>query len=139
MQKELDALGGVLSDPAHPFVVIIGGAKISSKIGVLDHLLTVADGFLIGGGMANTLLKAQGHDVGASLSEDDKLEVARAFLKDASEAGKKVYLPVDAVIAREVSAESERRTVPVEAVPDGWSIVDVGPQTVQEFGEVIAR
>jgi phosphoglycerate kinase len=137
MEKELDALGGALSNPRRPFLVIIGGAKISGKIGVLEHLLAVADSYIIGGGMANTLLKANGVDVGASLVEDDKLGVARDFLKEANLRGRAVHLPVDVVVARSLHAEAESRTVPVLEVPPGWAIVDIGPVTIRQFGEVI--
>jgi phosphoglycerate kinase len=138
MQKELDALGSALTNPEHPFLVIIGGAKISSKVGVLRHLLSVADGFLIGGGMANTLLRARGYEVGASLVEEDKIDVAREFLQAADRAGKAVHLPVDAVIAREVTGDAPRQTVAIDQVEDGWRIVDIGPETVKAFGDVIA-
>jgi len=103
MEREIDALSAALERPARPFVVIIGGAKISSKIGVLTHLLAVADAYLIGGGMANTLLQAQGVDTGASLVESDKLDVARQFLAEASRRGRAVYLPVDAVVSESIS------------------------------------
>lgn len=138
MQKELDALGSALTNPEHPFLVIIGGAKISSKIGVLRHLLSVADSFLIGGGMANTLLRARGYEVGASLVEEDKIDVAREFLQAADRASKAVHLPVDAVIAREVTEDAPRQTVAIDQVEDGWRIVDIGPETVKAFGDVIA-
>jgi phosphoglycerate kinase len=135
MEKELDALGGALSNPERPFVVIIGGAKISSKIGVLTHLLDIADSFLIGGGMANTLLKAKGIAVGASLVEDDRLDVARDFLAQAESRTRAVLLPVDAVVAASVEEGAETRTVRVTEVPQGWAIADIGPQTVQAFAE----
>lgn len=137
MERELQVLGGALEHPEHPFVVIIGGAKISSKIDVLTNLLEVADSFLIGGGMANTLLKARGTDVAASLVENDKLDVARSFMDEADRRGRAVHLPVDAVVAPAVQAGVEIRTVPVNAIPEGWSIVDIGPETVERFGAVI--
>ncbi len=137
MQAELDTLGGALDDPERPFIVIIGGAKISSKIAVLQHLLTRADSFLIGGGMANTLLKAHGVDVGASLVEDDKLDVACDFLESAEAAGIPVHLPSDAIVATAVAQEAERKTVQVDETPAGWRIVDIGPQTIRDFRDVI--
>jgi phosphoglycerate kinase len=118
-------------------VAIIGGAKISSKIGVLTHLLSVADAFLIGGGMANTLLKAQGTDVGASLIEEDKLHEARSFLDAAAAQGRQVALPRDVVVVREISAEAPLRTIPVEDISGDWKIVDIGPNTVTAFGQII--
>lgn len=139
MERELAALGSVIDSPVRPLVAIIGGAKISSKIGVLTHLLDVADSFLIGGGMANTLLKAQGHEVGDSLIEADKLDEARSFLNQARSRGRQVELPLDVVVVREVSADRERRTVRVEAVESGWKIVDIGPDTVAAFEDRIVR
>ena len=115
MERELTELGSVVDSPVKPLVAIIGGAKISSKIGVLTHLLDVADSFLIGGGMANTLLKAQGHEVGDSLIEEDKLDEARSFLDLARARGRLVALPRDAVVVPEVSLEAERQTVPIDA------------------------
>ncbi len=138
MQRELDELGSVLGDPKRPLVALIGGAKISSKVGVLTHLLGVADEFLIGGGMANTLLKAQGLDVGASLVEDDKVQVARDFLEQAKEAGREVYLPVDVMVAERVAVDADRKVVPVEQVPDGWAIVDIGPASIKAFAAVLS-
>jgi phosphoglycerate kinase len=137
MEDELKALGRVLEDPARPLAVLIGGAKISTKMGVLEHLLGIADEFLIGGGMANTFLLAQGCDVGTSLVERDQVETARAFLDSAKQAGRDVYLPVDVVIADNVAAGAETRTVPLSDIPEGWSIVDIGPQTVSRYEAVV--
>ncbi len=137
MESELEALGMATSSPTRPLVAIIGGAKISSKIGVLSHLLDVADSMLIGGGMANTLLKAEGHEVGDSLVEDDKLDEARHFLDLAGEARKHVVLPRDVRIAREVAAGADTRTVSIGEVSPGWKIVDIGTETEQAFAEVI--
>lgn len=137
MERELEALGHVLRDPRRPLAALIGGAKISSKIGVLQHLLSVADCFLIGGGMANTLLKARGTEVGASLVEDDKLEVARQFLDEARTANRPVHLPVDAVVAGEVSPGASSRVVSVEDVSGEDKIVDIGPRTARLFGDVL--
>ena len=137
MQAELDALGGALSDPQRPLAALIGGAKISTKIGVLEHLLDVADEFLIGGGMANTFFKAEGKDVGASLAEDDKLDVARSFLSHAREKRRDVYLPEDVVVVQSLDDASDRKVVSPDEVPDGWMIVDIGPATVQRFSGVL--
>jgi phosphoglycerate kinase len=138
MEQELDALGGLLTHPRRPFVVLVGGAKISGKIGVLTHLIGLADSFLIGGGMANTLLKAEGVDIAASLVEDDRLEAAREFLARASEFGRSVYLPIDVVVAQRPEESAECRVVGINQVPAGWTIVDIGAETVKRFNEVIA-
>jgi phosphoglycerate kinase len=133
MEKELDYLGRALENPQRPFVAIVGGAKISDKIGVLKRLRQLADAILIGGAMANTFLKAQGHQVGASLVEDDKLDEARRILADAQNWGKRFQLPVDVVIADAFAADAQSRIVPAEQVPAGWRILDIGPQTVETF------
>lgn len=138
MEQELDALGGLLTHSRRPFVVLVGGAKISGKIGVLTHLIGLADSFLIGGGMANTLLKAEGVDIAASLVEDDRLEAAREFLARAREFGRSVYLPIDVVVAQRPEESAECRVVGINQVPAGWTIVDIGAETVKRFNEVIA-
>jgi phosphoglycerate kinase len=132
MERELDVLGRALTHPAHPFVAILGGAKISDKIGVIENLLSKVDLLLIGGGMANTFLKAQGREVGQSLVEEDKLDEARSLLRRG--AGK-LTLPVDVVIANRFDASAQHRTERVDAVPIDWRIMDIGPQTVQQFRE----
>jgi len=130
MEKEIEFLGGALSAPRRPFVAILGGAKISDKIGVIKNLLGQVDGLLIGGGMANTFLKAQGYNVGESLAEDGSLEVARELL---GQAGDKLVLPVDAVVADRFDAEALSQVVPVAQVPPDWRILDVGPHTLELF------
>lgn len=137
MAKELEALGGVLDDPARPLVALIGGAKISTKIGVLQHLLDLADQFAIGGGMANTLLKAEGKEVGASLVEEDKLDVARDFLGEAKQKGRSVHLPIDVVITQKVEQGANSEMVSADQVPSGWMIVDIGPHTVEDYSGVL--
>jgi phosphoglycerate kinase len=132
MERELDVLGCALTHPAHPFVAILGGAKISDKIGVIENLLSKVDLLLIGGGMANTFLKAQGREVGQSLVEEDKLDEARSLLRRG--AGK-LTLPVDVVIANRFDASAQHRAERVDAVPIDWRIMDIGPQTVQQFRE----
>ena len=135
MEKELDYLGNALENPEHPFVAILGGAKISGKIDVIGNLLGQVDKLLIGGGMANTFLKAQGLNVGDSLVEDDKLELARDLLE---RGGDKLVLPSDAVIADAFDAEANSRNVPASQVPDGWRIMDIGLTTVQLFNTALA-
>jgi phosphoglycerate kinase len=134
MEKEIQYLGQAVADPKRPFVAILGGAKISDKIGVIKNLLTKADQVLIGGGMANTFLKAQGYSVGDSLVEDQALDTARELLEKGST---KLRLPVDLVIADKFDAEAESKVIPMGPVPDGWRILDVGPKTVDEFAKVI--
>jgi phosphoglycerate kinase len=135
MERELEMLGKTLADPARPFVAILGGAKVSGKIGVIRSLLSKVDLLLLGGGMANTFLKALGHEVGASLVEDDSLEVARDIL---AEAGDRLLLPVDVVIADAFSEDANAQTVSVEQVPIDWRILDIGPRTVALFEERLA-
>jgi phosphoglycerate kinase len=130
MEKELAFLGRALAAPARPFVAVLGGAKVSDKIGVIHNLLGKVDSLLIGGGMANTFLKAEGKDVGESLVENDKLEEARTLLRDG---GSKLILPVDVVVADRLDAEAQKRTVLVDAVPTGWRILDIGPETAERF------
>jgi phosphoglycerate kinase len=137
MEKELTALGRVLDHPRRPLAALIGGAKISTKIAVLENLLNVADEFLIGGGMANTFLKAQGKHVGSSLVEDQSLPTARQFLDAAASRQRAVHLPSDVVIVQTPQVGAERRVVDAGAVPDGWMIVDIGPETVRRFGDVL--
>ncbi|MEX2246145.1 MAG: phosphoglycerate kinase [Dehalococcoidia bacterium] len=133
MEKEIDYLGRIVSNPERPVAAIIGGAKISTKIGVLRHLLSKVDALLIGGGMASTFLKAQGVAVGASLVEDDQLPTAREIIAEAERRGVTLGLPSDVVIGDRFAADAEHRTVDVDAVPDGWMILDAGPQTVTAY------
>src|SRR5262249_40765872 len=130
MERELTFLGRALADPARPFVAILGGAKVSDKIAVIDNLLGKVETLLIGGGMANTFLKVQGKEVGDSLVEDDKLDVARTLLRAGRD---KLVLPVDVVIADRLAAQAQWRGVKVDDVPPGWRIVDVGPETIKQF------
>jgi phosphoglycerate kinase len=132
MEKELNFLSKALESPEHPFVAILGGAKISDKIGVVDNLLGKVDALLIGGGMANTFLKAQGHQVGQSLVEDESLSLARELL---DKAGRKLVLPVDVVVADKFDAEAQSQIVSVEEVPAEWRILDIGPATVERFAQ----
>lgn len=135
MQREVEVLGGILTKPKEPLVAIVGGAKISSKIGVMEHLLPRVEKMLVGGAMACTLLQASGAKVGSSKVEEDQLETGRRLL---AESGDRLVLPVDAVIADAFSAEAARQTVDSDRIPDGWMMLDVGPRTVEEFGRAIA-
>lgn len=134
LEKEIKYLGQVVADPKKPFVAIMGGAKISDKIGVIKNLLTKADAVLIGGGMANTFFKAQGLDMADSLVEDEALETAKSLLK---EAGSKLMLPVDVVLADKFDAEAQSKAAKVGNVEAGWRILDIGPDTVAAYAKVI--
>jgi len=137
MQREIDVMGEALADPKRPFVAIIGGAKVSDKIGVLKNLLGKVDSLLIGGGMANTFLVAIGCQVGESLLEKDKVAEARALIREADQRGVQLMLPKDVVVASDFSNEAETKTVSCQETPAGWRILDIGPGTVQQFGEII--
>ncbi len=135
MEKEIRYLGNAIADPVRPFVAILGGAKISDKIGVINNLLTKADKILIGGGMANTFLAAKGYQMGDSLVEAEVIDQAKGLLEKS--AGKLV-LPVDLVIADAFDAEANKKVIPVGDVPAGWRVLDIGPETVKAFGAEIA-
>lgn len=135
MEEEIKYLGQAIADPKRPFIAILGGAKVSDKIGVIKNLLTKADQVLIGGGMANTFLKAEGYPVADSLVEDEALDTARQLL---AEGGKHLRLPIDMVIGDRFDAEAESKIMPTGPVPDGWRILDIGPETVKVFGKALA-
>ncbi|MBK8987933.1 MAG: phosphoglycerate kinase [Chloroflexi bacterium] len=132
MGKELDALGTAVTDPPHPYVAIMGGAKISDKIKLIENLLKTADKILIGGGMANTFLKAQGHQVGKSLVEEDALPEAQRLLKTAAN---RIVLPTDVIVAPEFSADAPAELVSVWGIPPDQMALDVGPDTIERFNE----
>jgi phosphoglycerate kinase len=134
MEKELSYLGDVLDDPKHPFTAILGGAKVSDKIGVVRSLLRNADTLLVGGGMANTFLASKGYQLGNSLVEEGSLTLAAEILEQAGDA---LLLPVDAVVADSFDAQANSQIVVVENVPEGWMILDIGPQTIERFKEVL--
>jgi len=135
MKKEIDFLGSAVENPARPFVAILGGAKISDKIGVIENLLSKADALLIGGGMANTFLKAKGFEMGDSLVEEGSLAQARELM---AKGGDKLVLPVDVVVADAFSADANSKTVPADRVQPGWRVLDIGPETVRLFASRIA-
>ncbi len=137
MEREIAALSNLLEDPARPFAAVVGGAKVSGKIGVLEHLMDKVDVFVIGGGMANTFLLAQGGAVGKSLVEPDRVEDARRILATATEKGVTVVLPVDVVVAKEVTRGTEYKTLPALKVPASWHIVDVGKQSIVLMEEAL--
>jgi phosphoglycerate kinase len=137
MEKEIRFLGGVLSRPERPFTAIVGGAKVKDKIAVIENLLTKVDHLIIGGGMANTFLKAQGYGIGASLCEDDKLDLARTLMEQAKERGVQLLMPVDVVVADRFAADADKQTVSIDAIPEGWMALDIGPKTVELYRKVI--
>jgi phosphoglycerate kinase len=136
LEKEIKYLGNAIAEPERPFVAILGGAKVSDKIGVIDNLIKKADRILIGGGMANTFFKAQGYAVADSLVEDEVLDTAKELL---DMAGGKLVLPVDVVIADAFDANAADKIMDVGDVPAGWRILDIGPRTVQAFSDIIKK
>jgi phosphoglycerate kinase len=134
MEQELEYLGRATSNPEHPYVAILGGAKISDKILVVENLLKQCDQLIIGGGMANTFLAAKGYDMADSLVEAGSIELAKGLL---AKSGDKLLLPVDAVIADKFDAEANSQIVDVDKVPAGWRIMDIGPKSLEKFGEVL--
>ena len=138
MEKEINFLGAALEHPKHPFAAIIGGAKVSDKITVLERLISMVDALLIGGGMANTFLKAEGYEIGDSLVENEKLDVARDLLARARQRKLALVLPGDVVIADRFAADADHKTVSASAVPPGWRILDIGERTIAAFREQLA-
>jgi phosphoglycerate kinase len=135
MEEEIDYLDKVLKDPERPFVAILGGAKVSDKLGVIESLLGTADSLLIGGAMCFTFFKAQGYEIGNSLVEDDYLEEAKRLM---AEAGDRLVLPVDVVVTEAMEEDAESETVPVDGIPAGRMGLDIGPKTVDLFSEHIS-
>lgn len=137
MEKEIQFLGGALFNPQRPFTAIVGGAKVKDKIAVIENLLTKVDTLIIGGGMANTFIKAQGYSVGASLCEEDKLDLARSLMKQAAERGVSLLMPVDVVVADKFAADANTKTVSIEEIPDGWMALDIGPKSAEIFRQAV--
>ena len=135
--KELEIMGGALNDPKRPFVAVLGGAKVSDKIGVINNLLDKADTIVIGGGMAYTFAKAQGGSIGKSLCEDDKLDYAREMIEKAKKNGVKLLLPTDTVAADDFSNDARRQVVSTMSIPDGWEGMDIGPDTIKIFCDAV--
>ncbi len=139
MKKEIQYLEEALKDPQRPFFTVLGGAKVSDKIGVVKHLLTKVDAIVIGGGMANTFLAAKGYDVKASKVELDKKEEARAILDEAQQRNVTILLPVDAVAADSMEAGARTKVVELHEIPDGWMVLDIGPRTRELFMDALAK
>ena len=132
-------MGKALSNPERPFVAILGGAKVSDKIEVINNLLEKVDVLIIGGGMAYTFLKAKGYKIGDSICEDDKLDLARQLMQKAEEKGVELLLPIGSIVAKEFSNESDRMYVPSDDMPDGWSGMDIGNLTIELYEKYIAK
>jgi 3-phosphoglycerate kinase len=137
IQKELEIIGGALADPKRPLVAILGGSKVSSKIGVINNLLEIADTIIIGGGMAYTFSAAQGGKVGDSLLEADWIDYSKEMIAKAAAKGVKLLLPVDTVIANAFAADAQSKVVKIGEIPDGWQGLDIGPETVKLYCDAV--
>lgn len=137
IQKEISVMGTALADPKRPFVAILGGAKVSDKIGVIENLLDKVDTLIIGGGMAYTFFKAQGHTIGTSICEEDKVALAKETMEKAAQKGVKFLLPVDNKVGREYDPNTESMVVDSDDIPDGWMGLDIGPATQKLFSDAI--
>lgn len=135
IQKEINVMGKALANPARPFVAILGGKKVSDKINVITNLIDKVDTLLIGGGMAYTFYKAKGYEIGTSICEEDKIDLAKELLEKAEHKGVKLILPVDNVVAKEFSNDSESKVVSSDSIPESWQGLDIGPETVKLFAE----
>ncbi len=139
IQKEIGIMGDALENPKRPFLAILGGAKVSSKIGVIENLLDKVDALMIGGGMTYTFAKAMGGNVGESICETDKLDLAKEILAKAKDKGVKVYLPEDSVCAKEIAEGTETKVMPSNDIPEGWEGLDIGPKSAEEFAKAIGE
>ena len=137
IQKEISIMGGALENPKRPFVAILGGAKVSDKIGVINNLLEKADTIIIGGGMAYTFIKAQGGEIGTSLLEADKMDYALEMIQKAKDRGVKLLLPVDTMAGDQFAADCARKVVPTNAIPADWMGLDIGPETIKLFTKAV--
>jgi len=137
MEQEIKVLGQVLSTPQHPYTAIIGGAKVKDKIGVIDNLLDEVNHLILGGGLSFTFVKALGHDVGKSLLEEDKIELAKSFIQKAKDKGVQLHIPVDAVVADTFSNDAQTEVVAIDAIPADMMGLDIGPKTAAAYAEII--
>ncbi|HIR56933.1 MAG TPA: phosphoglycerate kinase [Candidatus Gallacutalibacter pullicola] len=137
IQKEITIMGGALADPKRPFVAILGGAKVSDKIGVINNLLEKVDTLIIGGGMAYTFMNAMGYSVGTSICEADKVDLAKDMMAKAKEKGVKFLIPIDNIVADKYAADAAFQTVDSDKIPDGWMGLDIGPKTAELFSDAI--
>ncbi|MGO4499599.1 phosphoglycerate kinase [Paenibacillus sp. 2RAB27] len=139
MEKELDVLGKALNNPERPFTAIVGGSKVKDKIAVIENLLNIADNVLIGGGLSYTFLKAQGYEIGKSLLDNSKLDLALSFIAKAKEKGVNFLLPVDIVVADKFGADANTQIVGIDSIPADWEGIDIGPKTREMYADVIAK
>jgi 3-phosphoglycerate kinase len=139
IEKEISIMGKALADPARPFVAILGGAKVSDKIGVIENLLDKVDYLIIGGGMAYTFLRAKGYGIGTSICEEEKLDLAKTIMKKAQEKGVELLLPVETVVSKEFSDSSESMVVASDSIPDDYMGMDIGPKTIDLFSDVVRK
>jgi len=139
LEKELNTLGGILENPAHPFAALLGGAKVSDKVGMVENIMGKVDYLLIGGGMTATFLKAKSCEVGLSLVEEDRLDTAAQLMEKAAENGVRLELPIDVVVAEEINEEAKGTTVSVDKISPNQRIVDIGAQTIKNFYEELRR
>ncbi|WLR49316.1 phosphoglycerate kinase [Halobacillus litoralis] len=137
MEKEINVLGKALSNPERPFTAIIGGAKVKDKIGVIDNLIDKVDNLIIGGGLAYTFVKALGHEIGKSLLEEDKIDLAKEYMKKAEEKGVNFLMPEDVVVADDFSDSANKEEVGIDSIPSDWEALDIGPKTREKYAKVI--
>jgi phosphoglycerate kinase len=137
MEKEISVLGKALSNPERPFTAIIGGAKVRDKIGVIENLIEKVDNLIIGGGLAYTFLKAKGYEIGKSLLEEDKVDLANEFMQKAEAKGVKFYMPIDAIIADKFGEDANTQVVDIDKIPSDWEALDIGPKTTALYADVI--
>ena len=138
MEKEINFLGTALENPTRPFIAILGGKKVSDKIGVIDNLLEKVDSLIIGGGMAYTFIKAMGHEIGNSVCEEDKIELAKELIEKAKNKNVKLLLPIDTKIGKEFDENTETKTVKITEIPEGWMGLDIGEETIKVYEEELA-
>ncbi|WP_036782782.1 phosphoglycerate kinase [Pontibacillus chungwhensis] len=137
MEKELRVLGNALKDPERPFTAIIGGAKVKDKIGVIDHLLDKVDNLIIGGGLAYTFVKAQGYEIGQSLLEEDKIDLAKQYMEKAKEKGVNFYMPQDVIVGDDFSNDANTQVVNIDSIPADWEAMDIGPKTIELYADIV--
>ncbi|MFU0792109.1 phosphoglycerate kinase [Cerasibacillus sp. JNUCC 74] len=139
MEKELSVLGQALENPKRPFTAIIGGAKVKDKINVIDNLLEKVDHLIIGGGLAYTFIKAQGYEIGNSLLEEDKIDLAKQFMQKAKDKGVEFVLPIDVVVADAFKEDANKKEVDIDQIPADWQALDIGPKTAEKYAQIVAN